>query len=46
MRDEEDLPKPATSTEKSAAKPEGEVEEKQSGAQPEECEENKEPALA
>ncbi len=45
MRDEEDLPKSATSPEKPAAKPEDEVEEKKSGSEAEGCNENKESVL-
>lgn len=45
MRDEEDLPKSAVSPEKPAAKPEDEVEGKESGSAAEGCEENKESAL-
>jgi hypothetical protein len=45
VRDEEDLPKTATSADKAAAKPADEVDEKQSGTAAECCEENKEPVL-
>jgi hypothetical protein len=46
VRDEEDLPKTATSADKATAKPADEVDEKQSGTAAEGCEEDKEPVLA
>ena len=46
MRDEEDLPKMASSGDKPAATAENEVEEKESGSGAGSCEENKEPVLA
>ena len=45
VRDEEDLPKSPTSPEKPSAKPEDEVEGKESGSEGEGCEENKESVL-
>ena len=46
MRDEEDLPKAASSSEKPAARAENEIEEKETGSGAGSCEENKEPVLA